>query len=325
MPTPLRDCRRDLKAMTADRDKWKGMYESLVKAIVDAMQQKPPPSPALVKGDSVGGKFVYDWNADDQQRELDAMVAAGVTWVRIDFVWNNMGKPIELAKRLHDQGLKVLGTIVWGRGTTITPEQGRAAAKQAALHVDALEGGNEVNLWSQYPASPEEYAKLFNAIAAGVADAGADVPVISSGMSPGPNTTGDTDPREFLDRALAAGMDADAIGWHPYCQPNMPDVDATWSTLTKMKEWMAKHPDHDVWVTEMGAYTGTASKALTAGKQAEFVTKAFVELKRLGIVMVFWYQGRDGGTDLSNDQHNYGLVTWGWVQKLAYAAFKAAA
>lgn len=321
--TKLSRCREEREAlrgaltdMTVDRDKWRKRAEAC------EVEQIPPPPPVTGrKGDSVGGQFTYDFTLNDQQRQIDLMKAAGCTWIRIDFA-SSVAQPRALAQRAHAQGVKVLGTIM-PRGAK-TPMEGAAIAMNEAPFMDAMEVGNEFNLWSQYAASPEAYAALYNACKGGAAQV-SNIPVLSSGMSPGPNVTGDTDPREFLDRALASGMKPTAVAFHPYCQPALPSQDYDWSTWTKMKRWMAQHPEFTIWITEVGAFTGTAKNAVSETKQAQFIAEVFTEAKKLGIVTpIFVYQGRDGGDDDANDQHRYGVLRRNFSTKPGYGALAAA-
>jgi len=300
--TRLSDCRAALAAARetiAERDSTVAL---LTKQLADCRAATAKPIP---KGISVGGPFTYDWTPAQQQTDLDILKAAGCQWIRIDLAVGNTGPGRDLARRARQQGLKVLGCLVWGRGTTINAFQAAAAAQAEAPLLDALEVGNECNLIGQWPSTPEAYAAVYNAAKAGAAKV-SQIPVISTGLSPGPNVTGDLDPRVFLDRALAAGMQPTAIGWHPYCAPNYPSEDATWSTFTKMRDhWtFRKWP---VWITEYGE--STYVDGVTAGHQAIAIADIFRLWKEFGFTTpIFIYQGRDGGTDPYNDQHHYGII-----------------
>ena len=349
MARPLDRCKADLAAanakitaLTADKTalttenaQLKSQLSTAIaerdKALADLKacrdsQTTPPPTPTgLAKGDSVGGQFTYDFTQADQQKQIDLMKAAGVTWLRIDWA-SSTSQPRALAQRAHAQGLKILGTIL-PRGAK-SPAEGSAFAKAEAPYMDAMEVGNEYNLWSQYAASPEAYAALYNACKAEVAKVSGIV-VMSTGLSPNPgppeDNSGSLEPRVFLDRALAAGMKPTAIAWHPYCQPAVPSEDWNWSNWTKMKTHHT-FTEYPIWITEMGAFTGTHYQAFDETEQAKYVTDTFNEAKKLGIkTPLFWYQGRDGGDDPANDQHRYGVLKRDFSPKAAYNALKAVA
>lgn len=317
----------DAAALAAtQRDAIQAKYDALVQAIADALKNPPPPPPPppppepppYEKGISVGGPFTYDWTPEAQAIDLDLLQSAGAQWIRLNLAVGNTGKGRDLAKRCRDRGLKVVGSVVWGKGRTITPEQAAATAIAEAPFLDAIEVGNECNRWSQWPDTPENYAKIYNAAKGGAKSASPEIPVLTCGLSPGPNVPGDLDPREFLHRALGAGMLPDAIAWNPYSAPNLPSEDATWNTFTKMRTdpTFSQYP---IWITEFGAATYTGSGGVTPARQAEMIEDVFAEAERLGIERVLIYQGRDGGTDPNNDQHHFGIIG-----KPAYAAFAAA-
>ena len=81
-----------------------------------------------------------------------------------------------------------------------------------------------------------------------------------------------------------------------------------------------------IWPTEFGEPTGTASQAVSEATQASYVTAAYAALKGVSWAgPAFLYSGWDNGTDLSNVENNFGIIHHDWSLKPAYTAYAAAA
>ncbi len=322
----------DLKATIAEQQKTieaqattisqqKATIDSLKKQLADCQNQTPTPPPlppaSVQKGIATPGDL-QNWSSTDRARYLDAYKAAGANWIRVGLNWGYPGPGVTLAKEAQARGLKVLGCLM-RYGGILDPYQMADFAGQMALNADAFEIWNEPNISNFWPTpDPVKYAGVYNAGKNAIKAKRPEVTVVSGGLSPAPNSTSTIDPADFLTRALTAGMKPEAIGWHPYCNPNLPGQNATWSTWTKMTShatW-GKYP---IWLTEFGAPTNDVTEAF----QAQSVTEAFRLWKSYGLTTpIFIYEGRDGGTDPANSQHHYGMLRYDWSQKPSYTAFK---
>lgn len=294
--------------LKADVEYWK-------KRALDCEATPAAPVPTVQKGIATAGGLQNELAAN-RARYFDLMKEAGATWVRIGLNYGYPGPGQTMCAEVHARGMKVLGCML-RYGSSVTPMEMAAFAGQVASDADAYEVWNEQNLvkapWGHIP--PEAYAGVYNAAKGALHSKRPGITVVSGGLSPGPNQEGDIDPSEYLTRALNAGMQPDAIGWHPYCAPALPgDLTKTWSTWYKMR----KHPSwgkYPIWITEFGVGTRVFGEDL----QAQSVTEVHKVAKADGITTpIFHYEGMD-----SAHPDNYGLVRADWTKRPAYNALKA--
>lgn len=323
------ELKTQLAAAQAEAAAWRAKYEDLVAQIVKAMQEaQNPPPPTTQKGISVGGDF-QNLGGAYQAKELDAMQAAGCNWVRVDFNYGAPAPGVAVADEARRRGMKVLAVLIARGGKVLTPAEMAAFATSVVADADAFEVWNEQNINSFWPSpNPEAYAAVYNA-ARDAIRAKRAVPVLSGGLSPAPNGSSTIAPADFLQRAMAAGMRPDAIGWHPYCSPAMPSGTPTWSAWTQMTqtpEWKAGAIPF--WATEFGAPTGGTNDAAIVDEATQ--AKMIAEALRLwgsypNTGPLFVYQGRDSNTsgNTTREEH-YGLLRTDFSPKPALAAFKEA-
>ncbi len=298
--------------------------------------------------------------------ELDAefadYAALGMKWLRTDIYWSNVqaeGRDSydwtvmdRVIDRATAHGLKVLPgvgtTPPWARsipGQRSAPANpadyatfiGAAAKRYAPKGVHAWEIWNEPNLFGSWPPSPDPdtYARLLIAASAAIRQADPDALVLLGGLSPVVETKpgkyyGAVD---FLEAIYASGAgDAfDAVGFHPYTFPRMPDDPADWTGWSIMtgplRAAMAKHGDADkkIWITEYGAPTNAIKSKVDEAKQAEMLTEA-IRLARgydwAGPLFIYSY--RDLGTDPANNEDWFGLRRADGGEKPSYDAVRSA-
>lgn len=287
----------------------------------------PPPTTTPRKGISVGGDF-QNWSPTDRTRYLDAMVAAGASWIRVDFNYGAAAPGIAVAREVRLRGMKVLAVLI-DRSRTTNADALSAFANAVIGEADAFEVWNEQNLnsfWSN--PNPELYASIYNAVKTAIRSKRPGVPVVSGGLSPAPtNPPSSIAPAEYLKRAMAAGMQPDAIGWHPYCSPAFPgstDGWSAWFQMTQTPEF--KGGTIPFWATEFGAPTGGSGDAaiVTETVQKAMIVKAFemwATYRATGPLFV--YQGRDKGISTTDREDHYGLLRADWSPKPAFTSFKA--
>ena len=313
-------------------------------------------------GFSNGGGF--PWLSDENlARELDLIRSSGARWVRVDFDWSGVEhvrgqydwKNLDrVVGAVRSRGLQVLAlpayTPDWARpaGTSShTPPSdpapfaafvAAAAARYVPQGVTAYEIWNEPNIRNFWAPKPDvaAYAALLKATASAVRAAAPGAQIVTAGLSPASDTADGAyvDPRTFLRRLYELGAQSsfDAVGVHPYSFPALPSdaSTASWNTFQKMFEmraYMVSKGDagKKIWLTETGAPTGTSAQAVSEQKQAAIVSDTLSAVRGLDWAgPVFFYSTRDGGTDLTNREHNFGLLRKDFSPKQAWSTLVSA-
>lgn len=296
-------------------------------------------------GFSPGGWFPDE--PDDRLKEdLDRMIDVGATWLRIDFDWSEIERTRgeyhwhrtdRVIAEANRRGLRVLALLGnspgWSRtgGSAKSPPDDSADfAKFAADAVDrytdqgveAWELWNEPNLsrfWDPRP-NPERYAELAIETMAAMRATDPSITIIAGGLAPAADTdTGnELSPETFLVRTLDAGAGSfDAFAIHPYSYPALP-IDAAsseWNpfhNLPRFHEILGNrgHGKKQIWLTEYGAPTGTADRAVSESHQARSVTEAIEAVEGWAWAgPLLFYAHRDQRSAPSDLESNFGLLT----------------
>ena len=288
--------------------------------------------------------------------DLDAIVAAGMTWVRADFYWS----AIELqrakfswtatdsfVRAARSRGLQVLAmpdyTPAWARSgpTDKYPPRNPAdyanfvaklAARYAPMGVHAWEIWNEPNVsafWAP-KADPVAYTKLLKLAYVAIKHADPSATVVSGGLAPATNNGRDLAPLTFVTSMYAQGAKGyfSALGYHPYSYPYPPMYPADWNTFYRtpaMHTLMASKGDaaKRIWGTEMGYPTGTNPTAVSKPQQTAYTTaavKQWTSWTFSGPLMLFSL--RDFSTDARSLDDNMGMLYNSGAPKPLYAALK---
>ncbi|CAN5694333.1 hypothetical protein BH24ACT3_BH24ACT3_10710 [soil metagenome] len=311
-------------------------------------------------GISPGSRILWVPEAE-QERELDLMVAAGARWVRVDFAlqsvqpepdWWYLDAYDRIVANAHERGLRILGIPSYVPGWARRPSgpahfdvdafahfAGEVARRYGPRGVRHWEVWNEPNqqwAWGA-PPDPEAYAVVLRKAAASIRRADPGATVISGGTAPAADDPSgwEISPRTFIRRMYDAGGGAaiDAVAMHPYTYPELPSSRTIeeWNAFLHMDDvrrmMVARGDGHKrIWLTEIGAPTGTARLAVSERRQAEMVTDAIGAWSRLDYAgPMMWYSMRDTGTDASDREANFGMVRRDFSPKPALAAFTAAA
>jgi hypothetical protein len=315
-----------------------------------------PPVAGPVKG-YLGGVALgalQPWNSR-RAADFQAMRAANATWVRSDLGWEYL-EPVKGdwrfgtydpviadAKAAGLRYLAILHTVPgWANKNAgdyapptdlslLTNYCYQTARHYLPLGVTDYEIGNEVNLPHPGWANPTGtlYTRGFlQPCVAGLRRAqnevGIRANVLFGSMAP-IDWTGGTNPLTFLTDAYSAGAGGqfDAVGWHPYtgsdAPATSPHMNADTVTLNGV---MAMHGDgaKKIWATEYGAPTG-GPYSITEAAQATLVPDALrVWYSRSFDGPLFWYSGRDTGTDAGDREQHFGLLRFDGTAKPAYSA-----
>jgi len=274
-----------------------------------------------------GGPASYDWASFD--RVMQAATARGLQVVA-----------------------GILYTPAWARPANTTGTYpptdltdyanfARAAVQHyAPMGVHTWEIWNEPNIgfWSPSP-DPARYAQMLKLAYSAIKQADPSAFVISAGLSPygayGQTSAQQMNPLTFLERMYAAGAAGsfDALGWHPY---NYTGIffhpSSAWSqvaeTSPSARSMMVANGDgaKQIWGTEFGAPTGTSSSAVSEVSQAQLVKDGYAKWKTWSFAgPLFWYSGRDAGTNTADREQNFGLVHSDYSAKPSLASYQAAA
>ena len=229
-------------------------------------------------------------------QRMDAMKAAGATWVRFDLGWNtvqplsarsyNWSQSDIVARAAVARGLRPLVIIdftpVWARSAsckstkfcapasdaTMAGFAAAAASRYAPLGVHDWEIWNEPNLAGRWQprADPVEYTNLLKAVYPAIKQADDEATVIAGATAPAATGNGDFRPDDFVSAMYEARAHGsfDALSTHPYTYPLTPSGSSTadaWGQMTAIHRMMVANGDGQklLWVTEYGAPTNGPS------------------------------------------------------------------
>jgi len=253
----------------------------------------PPAKPVRVPvGISPGAEFLAQSSAM-QNRELDAAVRAGITWLRIDLDWSVI-EPVEgrmnfaqtdgLVAAARARGFSVLGVLDytprWAQDPTVragtthgrpsTPEVFAAFASKAANHyaqqITTYEIWNEPNLALFFLPRPDAayYTRMVQASYQRIHAAIPGATVLAGSLAPGGDNADGTSvaPTTFAEQMYGAGVEGslDAFSDHPYSYPASPNDPRTaaynaFYRLRYIFGTLQRHGDgaRQIWLTEIGA------------------------------------------------------------------------
>lgn len=297
--------------------------------------------------------------------QLAAMKAIGITSVRLDadwnavqhdgresFAWTQLDQAVASVRAVGmSVDLIIDGCPQWAAlvGTRDDPtsvpassaQYARWAAEVAAHYapqgVRLFEIWNEPNTADAWPPAPNPAAYTADLVAAYSAIKAVDPSafVISGGLAPGPTDSSNYNPVEFLKAMYADGARGsfDALGFHPYSFPALPDTYEPWSgwsqmaqTKPSLRSVMISNGDggKPIWITEYGAPSSGPAGVGNAA-QASALKQAIADAKRtVWIGAIYLYTWQDEGTDPENFEDWFGLLTAAGAPKSAYAAVVAA-
>jgi hypothetical protein len=264
---------------------------------------------------------------------------------------------------MHGRGLAVIGVIAyspaWARGASCPPQEvhclpanpadyARFAQAAAARYgtfasnpwlrgsVTHWQIWNEPNHqpYAQPKPSLGDYTALLKASYAAIKGADPAATVITGGTAPAPDAPDHTDyqPVTWLRGLYARGAKGsfDAVGHHPAAYPFNPLEPHDWNAYTQtlaLHAVMTERGDgaKKVWGTEIGAPSGTADRALTEAKQAQWVHDYHLGWNTIlaGLTgPLIWMPLRDAGTDLSAREQNMGLLRRDRSAKPSYSMYR---
>ncbi len=286
--------------------------------------------------------------------EMDAefadYAALGVSWLRMDFFWSrveptkgggyNFTQLDKIVAAAEKYGIEIIGLL---NGKPKWTSAGFTAAEDAVAYgkfvtAIATHFGDKVDYWEVINEpningiAAVDYTRMLKAAYTAIKAVDAGDLVITGGLSPVPQTTnGLIGAAEYLNQMYAAGAKGyfDAIGFHPYGWPLLPEDSKSWNGWQIMEDGIRKamiangQADVKVWITEIGAPTSGSSNALTAAQQV-MVLEQSVKLAQSydWAGPVIWYSYQDRGTSATDTESWYGLLGPNGEKKAAYFVYQ---
>lgn len=289
----------------------------------------------------------------EMEAEFADYKALGVQWVRTDFWWDlvkptatgsydwsTIDRVVDMASKY---GIKVIGELN-GMPSWVTPNMSTTAAQKAFgdyAAAAAAHFGDKVDYWEVFnepnltPISPQSYTKMLQAAYTAIKAYDFGDVVISGGLSPSPQSgNGIYGAVDYLKGMYAAGAKGyfDAVGFHPYTYPLLPENPAAWNGWQIMEDGirgtMVANGDSalDVWITELGAPTAGGTNAMSQADQATVLKQAVALAGQSDwIGPILWYSYADKGGATNNMENWFGLVDANGGHKTMYDVYKALA
>jgi hypothetical protein len=332
---------------------------------VDDVAAKARPGASGVSTFGIADPDLISETATLQASRLAAMQAIGITSVRLDANWDwvQYGGPQTFDWAQLDQAVKSIcaagmsvnliidGCPPWaavaGTSGNASPQPASpaqyatwaadVAARYLPRGVGTFEIWNEPNNASFWrpKANPAAYTAYLVAAYAAIKSVDPTAFVISGGLAPEVTDGTNISPVDFLTAMYANGAKGsfDALGYHPYSYPALPNSYESWSgwsqmaqTIPSIRSVMTSNGDSakQVWITEVGAPSG-GPDGVGQAAQASALTQAVANARATSwIGALYIYTWQDAGTDPSTDEDWFGLMTAGGSRKLAYTAMAAA-
>lgn len=213
-----------------------------------------------------------------------------------------------------------------------------AAQRYSSRGVRAWEIWNEPNtrkFWQPNP-DADQYGDLFRAAAAAIRGVDPKATLLIGGLAPLPHEPGaGISPEDYLEQLYASGVAqlADGVAVHPYTFPELP-LDTHRQPVGAFKDLPALHAVMDrhgdgrkkVWITELGAPTGTGPTAVSERDQELSVLQARQQVARWDWAgPLIYYELVDGGTDPTDVEKNFGVLRENLAPKPAAVALMESA
>lgn len=273
-----------------------------------------------------GGQNTFDWSQLDQA--VASVRAAGMS---VDLIVDGCPPWAAVSGTSGDDSPQPASSAQYARWAS------DVAARYAPKGVNTFEIWNEPNSVAFWQPAPNPAAYTADLIAADKAIKKVDPSafVLSAGLAPESNDGTDINAITFLQRMYAYGARGyfDGVGYHPYSYPALPHTYDSWSGWSQMSQTspsirsvMAANGDSGkrVYVTEVGAPSGGPWGVGQTSQAAEFTQAIGAAKATSWIGGIYLYSWQDEGTDTSNAEDWFGLLTAAGVHKPAYTAVKNA-
>ncbi len=290
---------------------------------------------------------------EGHEKDLDMIAAAGISYIRMDFVWHSIEKTKgvydwsaydTLTASLSKRGIRALyildysnplyepeveskdpitGEAQKGIAAPCHPESVEAFSKWAAAAANRFreynivwEIWNEPNITFWRPAPDiDQYLNLAFATCKAIRSVDPGAIII------GPATS--QIPVPFIESFLASGIleYIDGVSVHPYRDYSRSPETAI-EEYRKVLELISKYSRGSKKVPIISSEWGYASatKGISVETQAAFIVRMQLSNLLYGVPLSIWYDWKNDGTQPDNFEHNCGTVTYDLEPKPAYTA-----
>jgi hypothetical protein len=267
------------------------------------------------------GPGAFDWSQLDQ--EINSLRSAGMS---VDLVIGSCPQWAAVANSRDDPSPQPASSAQYAAFAA------RVAKRYSPKGVNTFEIWNEPNnveFWQPKP-NPAAYTADLVAAYAAISKVDPAAYVVSGGLAPEATGGGSINAVTFLKEMYTDGAKGsfDALGYHPYSYPAMPDTYESWSGWSQMaatnpsiRSVMVTNGDGSkpIWITEFGAPTSGPGNVGTS-KQRLMLSQAITYVKEekwIGALYIYTWQDTSTGPSTNN---GFGLLTSGGSAKPAYAA-----
>ena len=289
--------------------------------------------------------FLFETDAE-LDADMDAMVAAGVKWLRVTLDWPsvqptardkwNWSHQDRVVREANERGIKIMWLAAYspkwarpaGYGLHTPPNNPddfanfvrEAARRYAPQGVHHYEIWNEPNLgqWWQPAADPARYTTLLKKAYTAIKGVDPNSYIITGGLAPGSDTSINRSMKTFIEQMYANGAKGyfDAVGIHPYSFPWAPQFAANWNPFYMAPQYhkiLTANGDgaKPLWATEVAFPTGTGTDRVSEATQADMLESLIVGWDSFSFGgPLFWHNIRDRGPDPVDLEQNWGLLRY---------------
>lgn len=289
------------------------------------------------------------------EKDLDMIAAAGIRFIRMDFVWETIerNKGIydwtdydELTENIKRRGLRPIYILDYSNplyeesvkfihqdsglnGLGISaPEHDESRAAFVRWSTAAVEHFQKSDIiweiWNEPNVShfwkPEPDVQKYNALALETAKSIKNM--VPDATLIGPATS--KIPLSFLECFLSSGIIEfiDGVSVHPYREYSR-SPETAWADYQKLRRLIDRYAtvgkkDLPIISSEWGY--ASATKGISLEKQAEYIVRMQLSNLLQGIPLSIWYDWKNDGEDPGNFEHNCGIVDFYLNPKPAYNA-----
>jgi polysaccharide biosynthesis protein PslG len=270
------------------------------------------------------GPTRFDWTKLDQ--EIKSIRSAGMS---VDLIIDGCPPWAALGKSNYAFTQPALSTqfAAWAADVA------RRYSRQGVTYYEIWNEPNIKLFWRPKP-DPAAYTADLKAAYAAIKAADPSAFIIAGGTAPASDSGHSYSPTSFLEAMYRDGAKGsfDAVAYHPYSYPVMPDTyepGSGWSQMAEtspsVRSIMISNGDSNkpIWITEFGAPSNGGSGALALSQRTQ-LSQALAYVKKTNwIGGIYLYTWQDGSPRLKGDG-DFGLLTYNGLPKPAFFAVVSA-
>lgn len=270
------------------------------------------------------GPMRFDWTKLDQ--EIRSIRSAGMS---VDLIIDGCPPWAALGKSNYAFTQPALST----QYATWAADVARRYSRQGVTYFEIWNEPNIQLFWRPIP-DPAAYTADLKAAYAAIKAVDPSAFIIAGGLAPVSDNGTNYSPTSFLEAMYGDGAKGsfDAVAYHPYDYPFMPDTyepESGWSwmaeTSPSVRSIMISNGDSNkpIWITEFGSQSNGRSGALALAQRTQLAQAlAFVkETNWIDAIYIYTWQDRFSGP---KRDEGFGLLTYSGLPKPAFFAVASA-